>query len=86
MNISSGINQQIEKNTSDEQDIVYRNIWLGNTYYNFCHSRNVLNIRPLGFAEAVVQRCSIKNVLLEILQDLQKNTCVRVSFFNKVAG
>ena len=27
-----------------------------------------------------------KNVFLEISQNLQENTCVRVSFFNKVAG
>ena len=25
------------------------NTWLGNTYYNFCCSANVLNIRPRGF-------------------------------------
>ena len=30
--------------------------------------------------EAVTQRCSTKNVFLEILQNLQENTCVRVSF------
>ena len=26
-------------------NIAYRNIWLGNTYYNFCYSVNMLNIR-----------------------------------------
>ena len=35
--------------------------------------------------EAVVQRCSVKKLFLEISQNLQENTCVRV-FFNKVAG
>ena len=25
--------------------IVYRNIWLRNTYYDFCYSANMLNIR-----------------------------------------
>ena len=35
---------------------------------------------------AVTQRCSIKMVFLEISQNLQENTCARVSFFNKVAG
>ena len=29
--------------------------------------------------EAVVQRCSVKNVLLEISQNSQENTCARVS-------
>ena len=36
--------------------------------------------------EAVVQRCSLKKVFLEISQNSQENTCARVSFFNKVAG
>ena len=35
--------------------------------------------------EAIVQRCSVKKVILEILQNIQENTCARVSF-NKVAG
>ena len=36
-------------------------------------------------SEAVVRRCSVKNVVLKILQNSQENTCARV-FFNKVAG
>ena len=32
--------------------------------------------------EAVAQRCSVKKVFLEILQDSQENTCV--SLFNKI--
>ena len=36
--------------------------------------------------EAVIQRCSVKQVFLEISQNLQEDTCARVSFFNKVAG
>ena len=35
---------------------------------------------------AVVQRCSVKKVFLEISQNLQENTCARVSFFNEDAG
>ena len=31
-------------------------------------------------AEAVVQRCSVKKVFLEISQNSQENTCARVSF------
>ena len=33
--------------------------------------------------EAVVQRCSVKKVFLEISQNLQENTCAGASFFNK---
>ena len=35
--------------------------------------------------EAVVRRCSVKKVLLEISQNSQENTCAR-AFLNKVAG
>ena len=37
-------------------------------------------------AEEDVQRCSVKEVFLEISQNSQENTYARVSFFNKVAG
>ena len=33
--------------------------------------------------EAVIQKCSVKKVLLEISQNLQENTCVRVCNFIK---
>ena len=36
------------------------------------------------FQEAFVQRCSVKKVFLEISQNLQKNTCARVSFLIKL--
>ena len=36
--------------------------------------------------EAVVQKCSVKKVFLEISEHSQESTCARVSFFNKVAG
>ena len=32
--------------------IVYKIIWLGNTYYNFCYSANMLNIRSRRFDRA----------------------------------
>ena len=41
---------------------------------------------PLKKSEAVVRRCSVKKVFLEISQNSQENTCTRVSFLNKVAG
>ena len=34
--------------------------------------------------EAVVQRCSVKKVFLEISQSLQENTCARISFLIKL--
>ena len=34
--------------------------------------------------EAVVRRCSVKKVFLEISQNSQENTCVRVSFLIKL--
>ena len=34
----------------------------------------------LKISEAVVQRCSVKKVLLEISQNSQENICARVSF------
>ena len=34
--------------------------------------------------EAVTQRCSVKKAFLEILQNSQENTCVRVSFLIKL--
>ena len=39
------------------------------------------NIGPLFIdSEAVVRRCSVKKVFLEILQNSQEDTCARVSF------
>ena len=35
-------------------------------------------------AEAAAQRCSVKKVFLNIEQNSQKNTCVRVSFLVKL--
>ena len=40
---------------------------------------------PEATNEAVVGRCAVKKVFLEISQNLQENTCARL-FFNKVAG
>ena len=36
------------------------------------------------YTKAVAQRCSVKNVFLEISQNSQKNTCARVSFLVKL--
>ena len=36
------------------------------------------------FTEAVVRRCSVEKVFLEIVQNLQENACDRVSFLIKL--
>ena len=42
-------------------------------------------MNPLNkITEAVVQRCFVKNVFLEMLQNSQENTCARVSFLIKL--
>ena len=41
------------------------------------------NIKKPG-PEAVVWRCSVEKVLLEILKGSQENTCARVSFLIKL--
>ena len=48
-------------------------------------SWNKSNFVPLKifFREAVVQRCSVKKLFLEISQNSQENTCTRASFFTK---
>ena len=43
------------------------------------HSANIPGISRAVW-EAVAQRCSVKKMFLEILQNSQENTCVRVSF------
>ena len=35
-------------------------------------------------SEAVVQRCSVKKVFLEISQNSQENTCVKICFLIKL--
>ena len=35
-------------------------------------------------SEAVIQWCSVKNMFLEISQNLQENACARVSFLIKL--
>ena len=42
------------------------------------------NNSKLASREAVVQRCSVKKVFLEISQNSQENTCTRVSFIIKL--
>ena len=46
----------------------------------FSHEKVTLSLHT----EAVVQRCSVKKVFLEIPQNSQENTCARVSFLKKL--
>ena len=44
---------------------------------------NFVLILQFSSTEAVAQRCSVKKVILEISQNVQENTCARVSFLIK---
>ena len=44
----------------------------------------ILHQKHLDRTEAVVWGCSVEKVFLEISQNLQENTCVRVSFLIKL--
>ena len=52
------------------------------------HSEKLIHFPEKGCSvtntEAVTRRCSIKQVILEILQNLQENTCASVSFLIKL--
>ena len=45
--------------------------------------QQLANVRTMVL-EAVVRRCSVKKVFLEISENSQENTCVRVSFLIKL--
>ena len=49
------------------------------------HSAEAYSV-PFQTSEAVVSRCSVEKVFLEISQNSQKKACARVSFFSKVTG
>ena len=42
------------------------------------------NLTNILLTEAVVRRCSVKKVFLEMSQNSQENTCARVSFLIKL--
>ena len=41
-----------------------------------CYRKIKWQLSKISYSEAVVQRCSVKNVLLKISQNSQENTCV----------
>ena len=46
-----------------------------------CEEYKGINWETVHYREAVVQRCSVKKVFFKILQNLQENTCARISFY-----
>ena len=55
-------------------------------FTNSCIEFEIIVLFHSEYPEAVVQRCSVKNVFLRISQNSQKNTCVGVSFFTEVTS
>ena len=47
---------------------------------NFMNNQCLSSLIQGPTSEAVVQICSVKKVFLEISQNSQENTCIRVSF------
>ena len=45
---------------------------------------HVCFFKKIFFIEAVIQRCYVKKVLLEISLNSQENTCTRISFLIKL--
>ena len=52
-------------------------------HLNFSNVSGCFHYRKCDLIEAIVERCSVKNVFLEISQNSQENTCARVSFLIK---
>ena len=76
------------ESTPDEfpgKNLVRQSIPRGNNL-DFLTSPTILDnlVHPRENTEAVVQRCSVKKVFLEISQNSQENTCARVCFLIKL--
>ena len=57
-----------------------------NLFFNKVLVKMLAFIMFLLGSEAVVHRCFVKKLFLDILQNSHENTCVTVSFFKIVAG
>ena len=53
-------------------------------FYKIFSKIHCRKIWAVHIAEAVIHRCSVKKVFLEISKDSQENTCARVSFLIKL--
>ena len=68
-------------------------IWCSISNFNLIYFKLISNngVLILSLKKATVprpsqRRCPVKNLLLKMLQNLQKKTCVRASILNKVEG
>ena len=64
-------------------------VWALELYWNlFLANNSIMELGTKLFkdTEAVLQRCSVKKVALEISQNSLKSTCARVSFLIKLLG
>ena len=76
----------------DDWDFIYLNFFLSHSQtrlkiwrcfvFNNCYSKFI--VTHLYLMKAVVQRCSVKKVLLEISRNSQEHTRARVSFLIKL--
>ena len=48
------------------------------------HQKTVVHKENINILEAVVRKCSVKKLFLQILQNSLENTCARVSFLIKL--
>ena len=55
----------------------------GQTHPKECNAKDSCNVK-IPVLEVFAQRCSVKNVFLEISQNSQENTCAGVSFLIKL--
>ena len=55
-----------------------------NFHFKISNKKYQIGLLSKIYAEAVVQRCSVKKLFLEISQNLKVNTCARVSFLVKL--
>ena len=63
--------------------------WYDFSSFNLKLDKEKMNFKwvtKFVFAEAVVPRCSVKKVVLKILQNSQENTCAKVPFLITLQG
>ena len=63
--------------------VPFAKLWCEECFYKLVSKNAEAAVRKCSL-EAVAQRCFVKRVLLKILQNLQENTCLRVSLLIKL--
>ena len=66
---------KLPKQNNGRREWIFKHI-----FQNFHNILSLTVVFNEGILKAVVQRCSVKKVFLEISQNSQENTCTRVSF------